>query len=98
MAPKLAERLSAEVEAGARRPGRDEVGGRERRLYLSYAGADAALPAPWATSSAVKAAFDAAHRRLFGFVEPELPILIASVEAEVSEVPLPAAGRGQGCG
>jgi 5-oxoprolinase (ATP-hydrolysing) len=58
------------------------VGVVERRLRLRYDGADAALAAPFGSPGEVRAAFEAAHRRLFGFVETDLPILIASVEIE----------------
>ena len=36
----------------------------------------------WNSADAAKAAFEAAHRRLFGFAQPELPVLIAGVEVE----------------
>ncbi len=52
------------------------------RLMLKYDGADATLPVEPDTPEAMKAAFEAAHRRLFGFVEPTLAILIASLEVE----------------
>jgi 5-oxoprolinase (ATP-hydrolysing) len=73
------------VEADARealaaqggRPG--EV---RRTLRLRYDGADAELPVPEGPLAAVREAFETAHRRLFGFVEPARTVLIASVEAE----------------
>jgi 5-oxoprolinase (ATP-hydrolysing) len=49
---------------------------------LRYQGADAELPASPGDLATVKAAFETAHQRLFGFTEPKLPIVIASVEAE----------------
>ena len=60
---------------------------------LRYDGADAELPVAPGDAAAVRAAFEAAHVRLFGFAEPERPILIASVEAEVA-----AAGRTEAWG
>jgi len=67
------------------------------RLMLRYDGADAALPIPLADAPTAKAAFEAAHQRLFGFVEPSRTILIASVEVEAeadeSTNPLPASGH-----
>src|SRR6185312_13362044 len=80
----LAERLAGEArdalaEQGAR------AGGLERRLYLSYAEADAALAVPLGDIAPIRAGFEAAHRRLFGFIEPERSIVIASVEVEASE-------------
>ena len=60
-----------------------EAGAGETRLLLRYDGADAALPAPMGDLAGAKAAFEAAHLRLFGFVEPDRPILIASIEVEI---------------
>lgn len=51
-------------------------------LRLRYDGADAELPVPQTDAAAAKAAFEQAHQRLFGFIEPDRPILIAAVEAE----------------
>jgi 5-oxoprolinase (ATP-hydrolysing) len=51
-----------------------------RRLRLKYDGADAELPVD--PASDVRVAFETAHRRLFGFVEPERTIVIAAVEVE----------------
>jgi 5-oxoprolinase (ATP-hydrolysing) len=62
-----------------------------RRLVLRYEGADAALPVALAPIVEARAAFAEAHRRLFGFVEPALPILIASVEAEGESDEAPSA-------
>ena len=56
----------------------------ERRMLLRYDGADAALPVPLGPLAEAKAAFEAAHQRLFGFIEPDRTVLIGSVEAEAS--------------
>jgi 5-oxoprolinase (ATP-hydrolysing) len=77
--------LSAETEAAILAQGA-EPGATETRLRLRYDGADAALPVPLAGLEAVKAGFEAAHQRLFGFVEPDRPVLIASVEVEALAV------------
>jgi len=62
-----------------------------RILRLRYDGADAELPVPPGDLAAVRAAFEASHRRLFGFVEPYRAVVIAAVEAEtVSEPAIPA--------
>jgi 5-oxoprolinase (ATP-hydrolysing) len=61
-----------------------------RTLRLRYDGADAELAAPLQDASGARAEFEAAHRRLFGFVEPERAILIASVEAEALAAETPA--------
>jgi 5-oxoprolinase (ATP-hydrolysing) len=62
------------------------------RGYLSYEEADAALPVALADAATMQADFEAAHHRLFGFVEPAKTIVIARVEAEVSELPSPSRG------
>ncbi len=77
--------LAAEVEADLADQGAGTVTIR-RRLVLRYEGADAALPVPFATPREARGAFCVAHQRLFGFIEPALPILIASVEAEGEEI------------
>jgi 5-oxoprolinase (ATP-hydrolysing) len=78
LADGLADEATAELAAqGAR------AEALSRRLRLRYDGADAELSVPFGASDAVQAAFEAAHRRLFGFVEPALSILIAGVEVEV---------------
>jgi 5-oxoprolinase (ATP-hydrolysing) len=89
----LADRL-AEEAAEALRAQNAEPGAPERRLLLRYDGADAALPVPFDNA---KAAFEEAHRRLFGFLEPDRTVLIASVEVEIEE-PLPPCGEGAGDG
>jgi 5-oxoprolinase (ATP-hydrolysing) len=66
-----------------------------RTLRLRYDGADAELPVTFADVTTAKAAFEQAHQRLFGFVEPDRAILIATVEAEALEAraEVPQAGR-----
>ncbi|HEX2560221.1 hydantoinase B/oxoprolinase family protein [Phenylobacterium sp.] len=53
-----------------------------RTLRLRYDGADAELPVPEGPLADVRTAFETAHRRLFGFIEPARTVLIATVEAE----------------
>jgi 5-oxoprolinase (ATP-hydrolysing) len=77
---------------------------------LRYAGTDTALPVPLPTeadAAALRAAFEAAHERLFGFTQPEKGLIIEAVNvaaegggAEVPETPqelcdgpAPRAGR-----
>jgi 5-oxoprolinase (ATP-hydrolysing) len=91
-ARSLAERLAGEAAAVLAEQDA-EAGEAEPRLYLSYAEADAALPVALGDFAAVRAAFEAAHRRLFGFIEPQRAILIASVEVECAEK-LPSRLRG----
>ncbi|HEY0647223.1 hydantoinase B/oxoprolinase family protein [Phenylobacterium sp.] len=59
-----------------------EAGEIRRTLRLRYDGADAELPVALSDAATAKAAFETAHQRLFGFVEPDRTILIAAVEAE----------------
>jgi 5-oxoprolinase (ATP-hydrolysing) len=92
-AGELADALSAEARAGLAAQGAD-VGEIRTRLMLKYDGADAALPVEADTAAAMKAAFEAAHRRLFGFVEPELAILIASLEVEAEAAEAVSHGPG----
>jgi len=54
-------------------------------LQVRYQDSDAALTVASGPLEAVVSAFEAAHRRLFGFVEPGRERLIASVEVEVLE-------------
>jgi 5-oxoprolinase (ATP-hydrolysing) len=84
-ASALAEGLAAQAQASLAAQGA-AAGEVRRRLLLRYDGADALLPVAFEDLTSVKAAFEAAHLRLFGFVEPQLPILIASVEVEAEAV------------
>ncbi len=77
------EQLSAEASEALASQG--SAGGHvEQRLLLRYDGADAALPVALGPLAEARAAFEAAHQRLFGFIEPDRTILIGSVEAEAS--------------
>ena len=58
-----------------------------RTLRLRYDGADAELPVELSGAPEAKAAFEAAHQRLFGFIEADRQILIAAVEVEASAIP-----------
>jgi 5-oxoprolinase (ATP-hydrolysing) len=80
----LAGDLSARTSADLARQGA-KARRIETRLRIRYLDSDAALPAPIASLAETTSAFEAAHRRLFGFVEPGRPMLIASVEAEAIE-------------
>jgi 5-oxoprolinase (ATP-hydrolysing) len=79
----LAERLTGEATQALASQG-SPAGSVERRLMLRYDGADAALPVPLGPLAEARASFESAHQRLFGFIEPDRTILIASVEAEAS--------------
>jgi 5-oxoprolinase (ATP-hydrolysing) len=93
-AEALLEAVEAAAQEGLAEQGAEAAAVR-RTLRLRYEGADAELPVPPGPLAKVKAAFEAAHRRLFGFVEPAVPIVIGSVEAEaVSTTAHPGEGRG----
>ena len=94
----LAEWLTAEVAADLAAQGA-QPGPAELRLRIRYDGADAALPVPLTSLKEIDAAFEAAHRRLFGFAEPGHARLIASVEVEAAGLPNtahPGEGRDPG--
>jgi len=98
-AASVGERLMAEAASDLAAQGA-ALGEVRRRLLLHYEGADAALPVETGTLEAVVATFEAAHHRLFGFVEPKLAVMIGSVEVEamaLSQTPLgPAKARPHG--
>ncbi|MDP3749394.1 MAG: hydantoinase B/oxoprolinase family protein [Phenylobacterium sp.] len=80
-----AQALAVEVEAQARAALADqgaEASEIRRTLRLRYDGADAQIAVPVGSLAEVKSAFEAGHQRLFGFIEAELPIVIATVEVE----------------
>jgi 5-oxoprolinase (ATP-hydrolysing) len=92
-----ADLLLTKVETQAREAMAEQgaaTGEVRRTLRLRYDGADAELPIPYCELAEAKAAFEAAHHRLFGFIEPERLILIAAVEAEaISGSAHPGEGR-----
>ncbi|MDZ4374816.1 MAG: hydantoinase B/oxoprolinase family protein [Phenylobacterium sp.] len=63
-----------------------EANALRRTLRLRYDGADAELPVPLTDVAGATAAFEAAHQRLFGFVEPQRAMVIAAVEVEARSV------------
>ncbi|MES2896079.1 MAG: hydantoinase B/oxoprolinase family protein [Pseudomonadota bacterium] len=89
--------LAVEVEAQARAALADqgaEASEVRRTLRLRYDGADAQISIPLGPLAQVKTAFEAGHQRLFGFIEAQLPIVIATVEVEaVSRSAHPGEGR-----
>jgi 5-oxoprolinase (ATP-hydrolysing) len=94
-AQELSVRLTAEAQQALAAQG-SQAGMRTIRLMLRYDGADAVLPVEPGEEAAVKAAFEQAHQRLFGFIEPARTNLIASVEVEAEETPFPLeGGRGR---
>ncbi len=89
----LAGRLSQSVQADLATQGA-EAGQTTIRLVLRYEGADAVLAVVGSVLSDIRAAFESAHRRLFGFVEPGRQVVIASVEVEIQTPPRPRRGGG----
>jgi 5-oxoprolinase (ATP-hydrolysing) len=93
LAERLDERARGELERQGAIADRTQI-----RLRIRYQDSDASLPVPMGAVPEVLAAFEAAHQRLFGFVEPGRTVLIASVEVEVleAEFSLPSMGRVEG--
>jgi 5-oxoprolinase (ATP-hydrolysing) len=79
----LADRLADEAQEALAAQGSD-AGSVRCSLLLRYDGADAALPVQLGALAEARSAFETAHHRLFGFIEPDRTILIGSVEAEAS--------------
>jgi 5-oxoprolinase (ATP-hydrolysing) len=80
-----AQTLAADVETAARAALADQgsnEGEIRTTLRLRYDGADAELPVPLGLLAHARSAFEQAHQRLFGFIEPDRTIVIASVEVE----------------
>ena len=80
----LSGRLAWQAEQALARQGA-ETARTETRLRIRYLDSDAALVTPLASVGETVSAFEGAHRRLFGFVEPDRARLIASVEVEAVE-------------
>ena len=91
----VAARLTDEVADDLRSQGA-EPGAAEARARIRYEGADAALPVSLMSLAEIDAAFEDAHRRLFGFTEPGHPRVIASVEVEAASLQTAAHPRESG--
>ena len=83
----LAEAALARLEAQARkdllsREAADVELSVRRCALLRYQGTDSALEVAWGAPEAMRAAFEAAHLRQFGFVTPHRDMIIESVVAE----------------
>ncbi len=63
-----------------------------RRAQVKYAGTDAAIEVELGEPDAVRAAFEAAHRRRFGFIAPKKALVIEAVSVEAVGRPLGAEG------
>ena len=53
-----------------------------RRVHVKYAGTDTALVVPFGSAADVHAAFEAAHRQQFGFVDAAKPLLVEALGVE----------------
>ncbi|WEK44649.1 MAG: hydantoinase B/oxoprolinase family protein [Candidatus Sphingomonas colombiensis] len=76
------EALTASLGEEAAREIGDEGARRQASANLRYAGTDTALPVPVGTLSAMREAFEAAHRARFGFVSPDRAVVVESVVLE----------------
>jgi 5-oxoprolinase (ATP-hydrolysing) len=54
----------------------------ERHVHIKYAGTDAPLLANFGDLAAIKAGFEEAHRRQYGFVVPDKALIVDSVSIE----------------
>ena len=85
------------AESLVRRLRRESGGGRESpavavRAHCRYAGSQSALAVDWAAAVEMRAAFDRAHKRRFGFSQPSKAVVAAFVEVEI-EAPQPPPPR-----
>lgn len=99
----IAGELAAEARAALRAqdvPG-DKISVRQF-AHLRYAGTDAPLKIPFTGHAEMVSSFEAAHRRLFGFITPEKKIIAETMAVEAMapgdkvEEPLLAAREGAG--
>ena len=77
-------------------PGRMET---VRRIALRYAGSDTSSHVPAASAAEVTATFERVHHARFGFVSPDTPLLIESIQVETigrSDVTPASSGIGPG--
>jgi 5-oxoprolinase (ATP-hydrolysing) len=74
----------------------------ERHAHIKYAGTDAPLLADFGDPANIKASFEAAHRRQYGFIVPDKALIVDSVSIEaigrteaVADPVLASAGRAE---
>ena len=60
-----------------------------RRILCRYDGVESLIPVPWNNSRTMRAAFESAHRRLYGFRAPARQVIAAAAEVETSIHPSP---------
>ncbi len=83
-ADTLRQRVEVEATAALRAQGATTVKP-HTRLHVRYAESDTALAVPLGGIADVRAAFEAAHQRLFGFTEADQTPIIESVDVEAKE-------------
>ncbi|MBA4130206.1 MAG: 5-oxoprolinase [Hyphomicrobium sp.] len=59
------------------------------RLHLAYAGTDTAIPVDLSEPVLMRADFEAAHKRRFGFTSSDKPLRIATIEVEAASTATP---------
>ena len=80
---KIRAPLEMEVKQELVRQGVDEGGiGIITQAHLRYAGTDSALSIPLASLRGMRALFEIAHQKRFGFISPEKDIEIEAIEVE----------------
>ena len=78
------EKLRLDGETAMRKQGvADSDISSELKLYLRYQGSDTALEVEYAKLSILMSRFEYLHQRRFGFISPEKPLVVESVQVEV---------------
>ena len=57
----------------------------ERRVHIRYRGSDTALPLAYRHTKSLADDFAVAHRTRFGFIDPDTPLIVATIEVEATE-------------
>ncbi len=87
-AGRLAQDLQAEAQTQLVAQGADVMGvAVTAQARLRYRGSDSILPVPLGPVDRMREAFEAAHKRLFGFAEPERTIDLESLAVEARAAP-----------
>lgn len=84
------------VDLSAETGGEDQTIRHGRELELRYRGTDVSLTVPWMAREEVRSAFETAHRKRFGYIQPGRPLELVAIRLNWT-VPsvhsLPAANR-----
>jgi 5-oxoprolinase (ATP-hydrolysing) len=95
VARAVLDELAAEARAELLRQGLPpEAVQLQPRAELRVVGSDTAIDLPWQDGPALRAAFLEAHRRLYGYTEDRVQVVIATVAVEAVEAGEMAAGDG----